>query len=59
MVPKNWIERYLHFLLRRRLAVALAMAAGTLFFIWFTAARLTIFTSFFDLMPPNHPYIQL
>jgi len=59
MLPRDWIEGYLYFLLRRRVAVSLVVGVGTLFFIWFTATQLTIFTSFFDLMPPNHPYIQL
>jgi predicted RND superfamily exporter protein len=59
MLPKGWIEGYLHFLLRRRIGVSVVVGLATLFFVWFTATQLTIFTSFFDLMPPNHPYIQL
>ncbi|MFQ5665627.1 MAG: RND family transporter [Candidatus Binatia bacterium] len=59
MLPKRLIERYLVFLLRRRAAISVVIAIGTLFFVWFTATRLTIFTNFFDLMPPHHPYIQL
>jgi len=59
MLPKRLIERYLKFLLRHRLAISLAIGIGTLFFIWFTVMRLTIFTNFFDLYPPRHPYIQL
>jgi hypothetical protein len=59
MLPKSWIEGYLHFLLRRRVLVSVVVGLGTLFFVWFTATRLTIFTSFFDLMPPKHPFIQL
>ncbi len=59
MLPKGWIEAYLYFLLRHRVAVSVVVGLGTLFFVWFTATQLTIFTSFFDLMPPNHPYIQL
>ena len=59
MLPKRLIERYLRFLLRRRVPISIAIAIGTLFFVWFTATRLTIFTNFFDLYPPRHPYIQL
>src|ERR1700687_3353055 len=59
MLPKWLIERYLFFLLRRRVPISIAIALGTLFFVWFTATKLTIFTNFFDLYPPRHPYIQL
>jgi len=59
MLPKRLIERYLRFLLRRRVPISIAIGLGTLFFIWFTAMRLTIFTNFFDLYPPRHPYIEL
>jgi len=59
MLPKWLIERYLFFLLRRRVPISIAIGIGTLFFVWFTATRLTIFTNFFDLYPPRHPYIQV
>jgi predicted RND superfamily exporter protein len=59
MLPRHLIEAYLRFLLRRRLPIAIAIGIGTLFFVWFTVMRLTIFTNFFDLYPPGHPYIQL
>ncbi len=59
MLPKWLIERYLHFLLRRRVPISIAIGIGTLFFVWLTATRLTIFTNFFDLYPPRHPYIQV
>jgi predicted RND superfamily exporter protein len=59
MLPKRLIERYLRFLLRHRLSISAVIGIGTLFFVWFTATRLTIFTNFFDLYPPRHPYIQL
>ncbi len=59
MLPRWLIERYLHFLLRRRVGISIAIGIGTLFFVWFTATRLTIFTNFFDLYPPRHPYIQM
>ncbi len=59
MLPRWLIERYLHFLLRRRVPVSIAIGIGTLFFVWLTATRLTMFTNFFDLYPPGHPYIQI
>ena len=59
MKSKSFIERYLYFLLRHRLVVALAIGAGTLVFVWCTLFRLTIFTNFFDLYPPHHPYIEV
>lgn len=58
MLPRHLIEAYLRFLLRRRVPISIAIAAGTLFFLWFTATRLTIFTNFFDLYPPRHEYIE-
>ena len=59
MLPRWLIERYLFFLLRRRVPISIAIGIGTVFFIWLTATRLTIFTNFFDLYPPRHPYIQI
>jgi predicted RND superfamily exporter protein len=59
MLPRWLIERYLHFLLRRRVPISIAIGIGTAFFVWLTATRLTMFTNFFDLYPPGHPYIQV
>jgi len=59
VLPKWLIERYLRFLLRHRVPVSVAIAVGTVFFAWLAATRLTIFTNFFDLYPPRHPYIEL
>lgn len=59
MLPRAYIERYLRFLLRHRWAVAAFIALGTLFFLWYSIAHLTIFTNFFDLYPPRHPYIKV
>jgi hypothetical protein len=39
--------------------VAVFLALGTVFFVWYTLFHLTIFTNFFDLYPPRHPYIQV
>src|ERR1043166_8781906 len=59
MLSRKTIEACLFFLLRHRLAVSLVVALITLVlggFMWF---RMHIFTNFFDLYPPNHPYIKL
>lgn len=59
MLPRHFIERYLAFLLRRRWPVAFVIGLGTVAFLVLCAQRLTIFTNFFDLYPPGHPYIQV
>lgn len=59
MFSRASIEAYLFFLLRHKIAVSIVVALATTvlaLFMWF---RLHIFTNFFDLYPPNHPYIQL
>ncbi|MBI1814609.1 MAG: MMPL family transporter [Deltaproteobacteria bacterium] len=58
MLPKRLIEKYLHFLLRYRVPVSIAIGISTLFLLWFCIFRLTIYTNFIDLYPPGHPYIQ-
>ncbi len=59
MLPRRYIEAYLRFLLRQRVPVAIVVAVITSFFLWYIGARLTIFTNFFDLYPPKHPYIEV
>lgn len=59
MDSRRYIEAYLRFLLRHRTSVTIGMVVGTLFFVWFMATKLTIFTNFIDLYPPKHPYIQM
>ncbi len=59
MLPKKYIEKYLHFLLRYRVSVGLIVLAITGFFVWFTVFHLNIYTNFLDLYPPDHPYIQV
>jgi len=56
MLPGRFVKGYLHFLLRHRAAIGVALGLSTLFFTWFSPP---IFTNFFDLYPPRHPYIQL
>src|SRR5437867_571005 len=59
MFSRRTIEAYLFFLLRHRLAASLVVAAATVVLAAFMVARMHIFTSFFDLYPPSHPYIKL
>jgi predicted RND superfamily exporter protein len=59
MLSRKTIEAYLFFLLRHKLAVSAIVAvitAGLAFCMW---TRMHVFTNFFDLYPPNHPYIRL
>src|SRR5262245_2955507 len=59
MLPRKTIEAYLFFLLRHRLLVSVVVAittVGLFLCMWF---RMHVFTNFFDLYPPNHPYIKL
>ena len=51
-------QQYLYFLLRHRLGVCIFIFIGTVFF-GYQAFHLRIYTNFFDLYPPSHPYIQL
>src|SRR5207249_19294 len=59
MFSRKTIEAYLFFLLRHRLAASLVVAAATVVLAAFMVARMHIFTNFFDLYPPGHPYIKL
>jgi hypothetical protein len=59
MLSRKTIEAYLFFLLRHKLAVSVVVGvitAGLAFCMW---TKMKVFTNFFDLYPPNHPYIQL
>lgn len=59
MLPRRYIEKYLFFLLRYRWTVISIVAIVTAYFIYFMMYHMAIFTNFFDLYPPGHPYIQL
>src|SRR6266403_4847580 len=59
MFSRKTIEAYLFFLLRHRLAASLVVAAATVVLAAFMVVRMHIFTNFFDLYPPNHPYVKL
>src|SRR5581483_1212568 len=59
MLSRKTIEAYLFFLLRHRLLVSAVVAVLTVVLACFMWFRMHIFTNFFDLYPPNHPYIKL
>src|ERR1700740_579822 len=59
MFSRKTIEAYLFFLLRHRLAASLALACPPVVRAGFMVARMHVFTNFFDLYPPGHPYIKL
>src|SRR5437867_6502881 len=59
MFSRKTIEAYLFFLLRHRLAASLVVAAATVVLGAFMVMRMHVFTNFFDLYPPSHPYIKL
>ncbi|MGH7802886.1 MAG: hypothetical protein ACREQJ_00935, partial [Candidatus Binatia bacterium] len=59
MLPRRYIEAYLRFLLRYRWGVIATIAVITGYFIYFMINHMAIYTNFFDLYPPGHPYIQL
>jgi hypothetical protein len=58
VIPARWIEAYLRFLLRYRLAVSGVVAAATIAFL-FSLTNLRVHTDFFDFYPPEHPYIRM
>ena len=58
MIPKSWVEGYLRFLLRYRVAVAAVVVLVSLGFL-LSLTRLNVHTDFFDFYPPDHPYIQM
>ncbi|MFN8545381.1 MAG: MMPL family transporter [Candidatus Binatia bacterium] len=73
MIPKRWVEAYLYFLLRNRLAVSVVIAIMTLFFAVQTT-HVKIAPQFLDFYPgpssikvfgheyqwrKGHPYIQI
>ncbi len=58
MLPRSWMEAYIHFLLRFRWPVIVVLAMMTIF-LGYYAVEMQVYTNFFDLYPPGHPYIQL
>ncbi|HYR97354.1 MAG TPA: MMPL family transporter [Candidatus Binatus sp.] len=59
MLSRRTIEAYLHFLLRHRFLVSVVVGVLTVVLFGFMWFRMHILTNFFDLYPPNHPYIKL
>ncbi|HVM97332.1 MAG TPA: hypothetical protein VMT89_13140, partial [Candidatus Acidoferrales bacterium] len=57
MIPRRWIEAYLHFLLRYRVLMMLIVAGLTAFFS-FEVSKVRLHTDFFDFYPRQHPYIR-
>ena len=58
MLPRSWMEAYINFLLKFRLPIVIVLALMTLF-LSYNALHMRVYTNFFDLYPPGHPYIQL
>lgn len=58
MLPRHWMEAYIHFLLRFRWPVIVVLSAMTIF-LGYYVEHMRVYTNFFDLYPPGHPYIQL
>jgi hypothetical protein len=56
---RRYIESYLFFLLRHRVAVSIVTAVLTIGLGMLAYTKTRVFTNFFDLYPPKHPYIQL
>lgn len=59
MLPRRYVEKYLFFLLRHRWPVIGLIGALTVYFVYSMTYHMAVFTNFFDLYPPNHPYIKL
>jgi predicted RND superfamily exporter protein len=73
VIPKRWVESYLRFLLRNRLAVSIVVAVMTVFFTYQTL-HIKVLPQFMDFYPSTstitvfgkeftwrqgHPYIQI
>ncbi|MBM4256768.1 MAG: hypothetical protein FJ147_12825 [Deltaproteobacteria bacterium] len=58
MLPRWAMEAYLRFLLKFRWPVLAVLTVMTIFLAYY-ALHMRVYTNFFDLYPPGHPYIQL
>src|SRR5215207_895732 len=58
MLPRSWMEAYLRFLLKFRWPVLGFLTVMTIILSYYTV-QMRVYTNFFDLYPPGHPYIQL
>jgi len=59
MLSRKAIEAYLFFLLRHRVSVSIVISVITVVLATFMWFHMHVRTNFFDLYPPNHPYIKL
>lgn len=58
MLPRQWMEAYLRFLLRYRWSV-IALSVGVTLFLGYHLSNAKIQMNFMDIIPPHHPYTQL
>jgi len=58
MLPRQWMEAYIRFLLHYRWPV-LTLALVMTLFLASQLAHTTVQMNFLDLYPPSHPYLQL
>lgn len=58
MLPRKWMEAYLHFLLRYRWYILAASLLVTLF-LGYHLSHARVQMNFRDMVPPDHPYMQL
>jgi predicted RND superfamily exporter protein len=58
MLPRSWMEAYINFLLRFRWPIIIVLTIMTLG-LAYQLGHMRVYTNFFDLYPPGHPYIQL
>ena len=56
---KNIWVRLVEFHVRHYIATLVLISLATGFFLYYSFVHLRIQTDFFDLYPPNHPYVQL
>jgi len=57
-MPADWTRRYVTFIVKRRHACTAVLFLLTLLSIFSLYQKGRIFTNFFQLYPPGHPYIQ-
>ncbi len=58
MLPRQWMEAYIRFLLHYRWLV-LTLASIITFFLASQLVHTTIQMDFLDLYPPSHSYLQI
>ncbi|MBI3798915.1 MAG: MMPL family transporter [Deltaproteobacteria bacterium] len=58
MLPRSWMEAYINFLLKFRWPIIIVLTIMTLG-LAYQLTYMRVYTNFFDLYPPGHPYIQL